>query len=135
MTYKIDFESRFRHFLMTHVNMCESQIKKKIFYWFFLLKSSPFWLTTAKLHHWGHTTMLGLLHMHFVWLYETCSYIWSQHVQKKPFDILMPSLTFKTRTSNIHCTYLISICFLKTYFGIWNCNLMHWVFNCSIWIK
>jgi len=47
---------RFRHFLTTHVNLCESQIKSLFFfYWFFLLKSSPCWLTFAKLHPWGHT--------------------------------------------------------------------------------
>ena len=38
MTLKV----RFRHFLTTHVNIFESQIKKLFFfYWFFLLKSSP----------------------------------------------------------------------------------------------
>ena len=43
-------------FLTTHVNICESQIKKLLFfYWYFLLKSSPCLLTSAKLHHWGHT--------------------------------------------------------------------------------
>ena len=48
---------RFRHFLTTHVNIWESQIKKIIFLLpIFLLKSSPCWLTSTKLHHWGHTT-------------------------------------------------------------------------------
>ena len=53
MTLKV----RFRHFLTTRVNICESQIKKKkIILLIFLLKWSPCWLTSAKLHHWGHTT-------------------------------------------------------------------------------
>ena len=53
MTLKV----RFRHFLTTRVNICESQIKKNIFILLiFLLKWSPCWLTSTKLHHWGHTT-------------------------------------------------------------------------------
>ena len=42
--------------MTVRVNIWESQIKKlSLFYWFFLLKSTPSWLTSAKLHHWGHT--------------------------------------------------------------------------------
>ena len=43
------------------VNICESQIKKLFFLLIFLLKSSPCWLTSAKLHHWGHTNVSGRL--------------------------------------------------------------------------
>ena len=53
---KLTLKVRFRHFLTTPVNICESQINFFIFILLiFLLKSSPCWLTSAKLHHWGHT--------------------------------------------------------------------------------
>ena len=56
------------------------------------------------------TPTLGhVLHMHFVWLYETCRYISGFIMYKKTFDILMPSLTFKTRTWNINCKYLTTL--------------------------
>ena len=55
---KLTLKVRFRHFLTTPVNICESQIKKLfLFYWFFLLKSSPCWLTSSKLHHWDHAVI------------------------------------------------------------------------------
>ena len=46
---------RFRHFLTTDVNICKSHIKKYFSFPDFLLKWSPFWLMSTKLHHWGQT--------------------------------------------------------------------------------
>ena len=39
-------------------HLCESNQKNISLLLIFLLKSIPCWLTTAKLHHWGHTNNL-----------------------------------------------------------------------------
>ena len=56
------------------------------------------------------TPTLGhVLHMHFVWLYETCSYISGFIMYKKTFDIRMPSLTLNLKYSfQISYIYLLS---------------------------
>ena len=78
---KLTLKIRFRHFLMTHVNICENQIKKNILL-IFLLKSSPWWLTSAKLHHWGHTSLFSMsmptIFKYWIWPANFCISSWKE---------------------------------------------------------
>ena len=74
---------------MVRVNICENQIKKIFHLLIFLLKSTPCSLTSAKLHHWGHTNKFGSFCYHLFILIFSFRLL---HSKSKESDVQLKSL-------------------------------------------
>ena len=107
--------------MTVNVNICERQIKKLFsFYWFFLLKSSPCWLTSAKLHHWGHTK--------YSYICTTLVLHKCTHIKTRKPNIELYCYAWLT---NIQQLYLISMVVFEDFLALDRViNSKHLFFNC-----